>query len=180
MRKISVIVVCILILGFFHKAYAIGLGMRLGQGGLIDDRAEDGKLGGDQLALDIKVDKYPIVASISYESHKKSPVAIYHYEIANLIALNIFYIVPIAEKRLHIYLGGGTGGLEVPKVDVLNAMERGILFDLISGINIRVFWRMGFYIEGMYIYSSKTRNNTKVIDFSDVGALVGISFNFGE
>ena len=34
-------------------------------------------------------------------------------------------------------------------------------------------------VEGKYIYSSKTRNNVKVIDFIDFGLPVGISYNFG-
>ena len=47
------------------------------------------------------------------------------------------------------------------------------------GINTRVFRKLGVYVEGKYIYSSKTRNNVKVIDFSYFGLLVSISYNFG-
>ena len=68
----------------------------------------------------------------------------------------------------------------MPKSDVeSNNSERGILFDAALGINTRVFRKLGVYVEGKYIYSSKTRNNVKVIDFSDFGLLVGISYNFG-
>ena len=38
---------------------------------------------------------------------------------------------------------------------------------------------MGLYVEGKYIYSSKTTDGAKVIDFSDVGAMVGIYLNPG-
>lgn len=69
--------------------------------------------------------------------------------------------------------------LYVPRVDDPDARERGILFDLVGGINIKVFWKVGLYVEGKYIYSSKTTDNIKVIDFSDFPVLVGFSLNFG-
>ena len=87
---------------------------------------------------------------------------------------------PIFRKwKSNIYLGGGTGVLWVPKGDGSGDMERGILFDIIGGINIKAFWKIGLYGAGKYIYSSNSTNNVKVIDFSNVGALVGISLNFG-
>lgn len=77
------------------------------------------------------------------------------------------------------YLGGGIGWLDVPKIGNPDAVERGALSDVVCGVNIRAFWKIGFYIEGKYIYCSKTTDGVKVIDFSDVGAMVGISLNLG-
>ena len=77
------------------------------------------------------------------------------------------------------YLGGGVGGLSVPKIDDSDSMERGILFDAVCGINVKVYWKIGLYIEGKHLYSRKAIDNVRVIDFSDVGAMVGLSLNLG-
>ena len=68
--------------------------------------------------------------------------------------------------------------MRVPKVNS-NSTEKGIAFDAAAGINIKAFWKIGIYAEGKYIYSSKTVNNIKVIDFSDVGLSIGFLLNFG-
>ena len=187
MRKFLVAVVAILSLGIFSSAQAVDVTLRLGQGGLRHDRAPDGVLGGGQLALDIKLGMRPIAISISQEYHKKDPVADSPYEIDSLVAVNMLYMATVAKKKPDEkpvvyavgYLGGGIGWLDVPKVGDPDAMERGVLFDVVCGINIKAFWKIGFYIEGKYIYSSKTTDSVKVIDFSDVGAMVGISLNLG-
>ena len=76
-------------------------------------------------------------------------------------------------------LGGGIGWFDVPKIGNPGAVERGALIDVVCGVNIRAFWKIGFYIEGKYIYCSKMTDSVKVIDLSDVGAMVGISLNLG-
>ena len=58
--------------------------------------------------------------------------------------------------------------------------EKGVMFNAVSGVRFKEFWKIRFYIEGKYIYSSKTRNNVQVIDFSNFGAVAGISFDFGK
>ena len=186
-KKFLVATVAVLSLGAFSGAQAVGVTLRLGQGGLRDNRAPDGVLGGDQLALDIKLGERPIAISISQECHKKDPVADSPYEIDSLVAVNALYMVTVARKKSQekavgytvAYLGGGIGWLDAPKVGNTDVMERGTMFDVVCGINIKAFWKIGFYIEGKYIYSSKTTDSVKLIDFSDVGAMVGISLNLG-
>jgi len=172
--------VAVFILGAFSSAGAVDFTLRLGQGGLVDERAPDRKLGGGQLALDIKSEKIPIAFSISWEYHKKSPDAIQPYEIEGLIVVNTLYLTSVFKDRVDIFLGGGTGVLYVPKIENPDANEKGVLFNAVTGINVKAFWKIGFYIEGKYIYASKTTNNVSVINFNDFGFMVGISFNFGK
>jgi hypothetical protein len=187
MRKFLAVVVAILSLSVVFSAQAVDVSLRLGQGGLRHDSAPDGVLGGGQLALDIKLGKHPIAVSISQEHHKKDPVADSPYEIDSLTAANMLYIATVAKKKPEEkpvvyavgYLGGGIGRLGVPKIRNPDAMERGVVFDVVCGINVNAFWKIGFYIEGKYIYSSKTTDSVKVIDFSDFGGMVGISLNLG-
>ena len=42
----------------------------------------------------------------------------------------------------------------------------GLLFDVVCGVNVTAFWKIRLYIEGEYVYSSKTADNIEVIDFS--------------
>ena len=179
MKKIIVAVV--LILMTFSSVHAVDITLRLGQGGLYDKRASENALGGGQVALDVKLGKLPIVLSIAGEYYKKGPDAIYSYEIQGMTVVYVLYTAPLLKNwKSNYYFGPGIGLLKVPKYEEnSDAMEKGIAFDAAAGINIKVFWKMGIYVEGKYIYSSKTVKNIKVIDFSDVGLLVGISLNLG-
>jgi len=154
--------------------------IRLGQGGFTDDRSPIGKLGGGQLALDIKPSKFPITISVSSEYYTNSADPTHSYEIAGLIAVNFLYMTKVLKsERVNLFAGGGIGGLEVPKgVDEPDAMERGILYNIEGGINIRAFWKIGFYGIYKYLYAKKERKNVKVIDFSEHIVLLGITFNF--
>jgi hypothetical protein len=79
-----------------------------------------------------------------------------------------------------VYVGGGFGVLEAPRSDGNDTiMERAIGFDAACGISARAFWKMGVYIEGKYIYSRKGDRGARTVDFSDFGALVGLSLDFG-
>jgi len=148
--------------------------IRLGQGGFTDDRSPEGKLGGGQLALDIKPGKFPIAISVSKEYYTNSADPTHSYEIASLIAVNFLYMTKVLKtERLNLFAGGGVGRLEVPKdLDESGAMEKGILY------NIRAFWKIGFYGIYKYLYAVKERNNVKMIDFSEHIVLLGITFNF--
>jgi hypothetical protein len=55
-------------------------------------------------------------------------------------------------------MGGGIGGLSVPRggEGPSGSRERGVLFDAVGGINVRLFWRMGIFVEGKYVYAAKT------------------------
>ncbi len=180
MKKFPVAVVAILSLSAFSSVQAVDITLRLGQGGFYDNRSPIGKLGGGQLGLDIKLAKHPIAISILDEYYTNDPVPDSSYEIGSLVVANVLYMRPLPIKwKSNVWLGGGIGGLEVPKIGEPDAMERGILFDLVGGISIKAFWKIGFYIEGKYIYSKKTTDNVKVIDYSDFPVLVGICLNFG-
>ena len=95
-----------------------------------------------------------------------------------MLAVNTLYLTPVFNEKADVYLGGGIGLLDVPKIGDPDNTQRGILLDAVAGINYKAFWKIGFYVEGKYIYASKTVNNVKVIDFSDPGFMVGISLNF--
>ena len=179
MKKILVVVV--LILMTFPSVHAVDITLRLGQGGLYDKRAPGNSLGGGQVALDVKLGKLPVVVSIAGEYYKKGRDAIYSYEIQGMTVVYVLYTAPLLKNwKSNYYFGPGIGFLRVPKYEENSkGTEKGIAFDAAAGINIKAFWKMGVYVEGKYIYSSKTVNNIKVIDFSNVGLLVGISLNLG-
>ncbi len=155
--------------------------IRLGQGGFKDNLSPNGKLGGGQIALDIKPRKFPIAISVSNEYYTNSSNPTNSYEIAGLIAVNFLYMTKLFKtEAVNLFVGGGIGGLEVPKgEDEPNAMERGILFNFEAGVNIRIFWKIGFYGIYKYLYANKEVNNVKVIDFREHIVLLGITFNFG-
>ena len=178
MKKILVVIITAFLLFCFSGSEAAELRIRLGQGGLHEPRAEDGQLGGGQLALDLFLPRLPLFISLSSEYYKKSAEATYQYEIEGLFALYLSYRKKLPFKRKsEIYIGGGVGYLHVPVPDS-DQRERGFVFDGACGANIKIYKRLGGYIEGKYIYSKKTKSGERVIDFSDVGLLLGISFDF--
>ncbi len=158
----------------------IDLTIRLGQGGFTDDRSPIGKLGGGQLALDIKPRNIPIAISVSNEYYTNSADPTHSYEIATLTAVNILYMKKVSKtERVKLFVGGGIGWLDVPKdTDESDAMNRGIVYNIEGGINIRAFWKIGFYGIYKYLYAQKEVNNVKVIDFSEHIVLLGLTFNF--
>jgi len=155
--------------------------LRLGQGGFSDDRSPIGKLGGGQLTLDIKPGKLPIAISISSEYYTNSADPTHSYEIASLVAINVLYMAtPFKSERITVFGGGGMGWLEVPKGENdPDAMVSGGLCNLEGGINVRAFWKIGFYGVGKYLYAQKTTNGIKGIDFNEGIVLLGITLNFG-
>lgn len=160
--------------------FPLSAAVRFGGGLLYDDRAPGGVLGGAELALDIKPNRLPIVFSISAEYWKKSPWASRPCEIQDMTALNLFYTRTIFSRwRTDIYLGGGIGRLSVPSSEDTSATVSGTLFDLVGGVNVKLFWKLGSYGALKYIHAAKTVDDVKVIDFDDAGYLVGISVNFG-
>ncbi len=180
MKKFLVVAFIIISPCAFSSAQAVEVTLRLGQGGLREDRAPDGVLGGGQLAVDVKLGERPIAISISQEYHKKDPVPDSSYEIGSLVAVNVLYMTQVIKERANVFLGGGIGGLSAPRIGDPETMERGFLFDLVGGVNVKAFWKIGIYAEVKYIYSRKTIDNIKVIDFSNPGFLVGISLNLGR
>ena len=153
----------------------------LGQGGFRDDRSPIGKLGGGQLTLDIKPAKYPVALSISNEYYTNSSDPTHSYEIAGLTALNLLYMKkPFKSEKVNVFMGGGIGRLKVPQGERKpNATEKGILYTIEGGMNIRLFWKIGFYGVGKYLYANKEKNSIKVIDFNEFIVLLGFTIGFG-
>ena len=154
--------------------------IRFGQGGFRDGRSPLGKLGGGQLALDIKPLKFPVALSVSNEYYTNSSDPTHSYEISGLLALNFLYLKkPFKTERLEFFGGGGFGVLEIPKYgDNPQSSERGFLLDLETGFDFRIFWKLGIYAVYKYLYSENKINNSKIIDFSEHIGMVGISFKF--
>ncbi|NQV18510.1 MAG: hypothetical protein HQ534_08205 [Armatimonadetes bacterium] len=178
MKKLFCVIILMLILTVISRVHAVDITIRTSQGGLYDKRASENALGGGQLALDVKLNKLPIVLSLAGEYYKKGPEAIEPYEIQGMTVIYVLYSAPLLKNwKSNYYFGPGIAFIEVPKENS-NSMEKGIAFDTAAGINIKAFWKIGVYVEGKYIYSSKTVNNEKVIDFSDVGLLIGFLLNF--
>jgi hypothetical protein len=180
MKKL-IITISILSMAILSQAHVADLTLRLGQGGFYDDRSELGKLGGGQVTLDIKPVKYPVAISFTTEYYTNSNEPTHSYEIAGLFAINLLYMKkPFKTERVNVFLGGGMGRLGVPKgEDKPDDREIGIVYNLEAGINVRAFWKIGFYGITKYLYANKEVNNIEVIDFSEFIVLLGITINFG-
>lgn len=140
----------------------------MGQGGFRDNRAPDGKLGGGQLFLDLKLNDLPLVFSFGEEYYTKGPEPIHSYEIPSLVMCNLFFTKALSRKwPTNLYLGGGIGRLKIPQGDKAAAIQG------IARIDIKCFWKIYGYTEGKYIYSNKD-----LIDFNEVALLLGICFKF--
>ena len=155
--------------------------IRTGQGGFNDNRSPIGKLGGGQLTLDIKPARFPIGISISGEYYTNSADPTHSYEIAGLTSVNLLFMTKLFRiDRANLFIGGGIGELEVPRgEDHPGAMENGVLYNIECGINVRAFWKIGFYGTTKYLYSNKEKDNKSVIDFNEFIVLLGITLNFG-
>lgn len=181
-KTIEIIGITVLFLTVFSEADALDVRVRMGQGGLRDGRAPDGALGGGQVALDLKLTHLPVVVSLASKYYKKSREAEQPYEIQGMSVVYLLYRQPLPTTwSSDVYVGGGIGVLEVPKSTSDNStMERATGFDAACGISAKAFWRIGVYIEGKYIYCRKTKGSITTVDFSDFGALIGLSLDFGR
>lgn len=144
-----------------------------------------------QLTLDIKPGKIPIIFSFLSESYRKTPLKKEYAEPNDifLYALNVLYTrtVPGIE-RVNLYMGGGLGRLEVEKYERSDdpdwrqkpyAIEKGFIYDLQAGIHSRLFWKIGLYTEGKYLYAKKQKNRINVIDVNSTAWMIGLTLNFG-
>ena len=52
------------------------------------------------------------------------------------------------------------------------------MYNLEAGINVRAFWKIGFYGMYKYLYANKEVNNLEVIDFNEHIFMLGITFSF--
>lgn len=148
--------------------------IRYGQGGFTDERSPINKLGGGQLALDIKPAKLPLAITISTEYYTNSADPTNPYEISGLVAVNCLYSKYLLEnQRLNVFAGAGAGGLTVPQGS--DSSAKGMLFDIEAGFNARLLWKFGIYGVYKYLYAHKKT----LINFNEHIILVGISFTFG-
>ena len=148
--------------------------IRYGQGGFSDTRSPIGKLGGGQVAIDIKPGKLPFAISISNEAYTNSSDPTEPYEISGLVLVNCLYSnYFFKNNRLNVFAGAGLGAMEVPQGT--NASTKSILFDAEAGINTILFWKIGLYGTYKYLYANKGNE----INFREHIVLVGITFNFG-
>ncbi|KPL12565.1 hypothetical protein AMJ74_06625 [candidate division WOR_3 bacterium SM1_77] len=189
MKKTLSSVTVTLFMCAFSSAHAVGLGVRLGQGGLWDDRASNGVLGGGQLALDVRLNTVPIAFQVASEywntGSLDDPYEIESYEAVKVLVtqqignlMSFLYTKPVVRKTDYLYLGAGIGRISVPKIENPDERERCVAYDAVGGVHIGIFWKLGLFAEGKYLYSSKTIDNIKVIDFSDFGILAGVSLIF--
>ncbi len=154
--------------------------LRLGMGGFRDSRSSSGDVGGDQLALDIKPVKLPLVLSISSEYYTSSADPAHSYEIESLVVLNLLYTDQLPGlENIRYFVGGGIGSLKVPKSEA----EPGVkvddtLVNLEAGIHVKPFRRIGFYGAAKYLSAQKNVDGIKVIDFSESIFLLGVTYSF--
>lgn len=156
----------------------VDLTVRWGQGGFRDSRAEDGKLGGGQLALDLTRCGSPFAFTLSSEYYTKGPVpdAKHSYEISNMYALNLLYTEPLPGfERTDYFLSAGIGRLKVPyqgsKVD-------SELFNFGAGLHWKRFEHFGFYALVKFLYAQEDVGGETVIDFNETILLLGVSYRF--
>ncbi|MCK4922823.1 MAG: hypothetical protein KAS71_17340 [Bacteroidales bacterium] len=148
--------------------------IRYGQGGFSDERSPIGKLGGGQVAIDIKPAKLPLSLSISNEAYTNSSDPTESYEISDLVLVNCLYSnYFFRNSNLNVFAGPGIGILRVPQGE--DTKIKATLFDMEAGVNMILFWKIGLYGTYKYLYA----NDGNLINFSEHIVLVGITFNFG-
>jgi hypothetical protein len=154
---------------------SISVTLRVGQGGFSDDRSDINKLGGGQMAIDIKHADFPIALSYSGEYYTNSANPKHSYEIAELYAINALVMHQI--KRVTLFAGGGLGGLDVPSDNAPGKMHKGTHVNFEAGVNVLAFWKIGFYGIYKYLYAQKKVKAVKVINFNEHIVLIGITLN---
>lgn len=163
-----------------EKVYDVTI--RLGQGGFNDSRSPVGKLGGDQVAIDIKLKEYPLAINLSSEFYTNRPVfeAYNEYEITNLTTVNLLYISKLFDlDNTNYFFGAGIGEIEVPSdINDPSKHNYATAYNMELGINWKYFKYVGFYSCAKYLSASKNINSIKVIDFNEKILLIGITFNF--
>ncbi|NBC03820.1 MAG: hypothetical protein GVY20_08975 [Bacteroidetes bacterium] len=142
-----------------------------------------------QLGIGIKTAKIPLIFSFISESYRKTPLKKKYSEPNDMFlnALNLIYTTTFPNfDRVQVYAGGGAGFLEVEKYERSDdpdwrqkpyAIENGFIYNLQAGIHSRLFWKIGFYAEGKYLYANKTENNINIIDVNSGAWMVGLSLN---
>lgn len=144
-----------------------------------------------QLGIGIKTATIPLIFSFISESYRKTPLKKKYSEPNDMFlnVLNLIYTTTFPNfNRVQVYAGGGAGLLEVEKYERSDdpdwrqkpyATENGYIFNLQAGIHSRLFWKIGFFAEGRYLYAKKTKNNINIIDVNSRAWMIGLSLNIG-
>ncbi|MDR9366998.1 MAG: hypothetical protein RI575_16805 [Balneolaceae bacterium] len=144
-----------------------------------------------QLGIGIKPAKIPLIFSFISESYRKTSLKKKYSEPNDMFlnALNLIYTTTFPNlNRVQVYAGGGAGLLKVEKYERSDdpdwrqkpyAIENGLIFNLQAGIQSRLFWKIGFYAEGKYLYAKKAESNINIIDVNSRAWMVGLSLNVG-
>ena len=158
----------------------INFTVRWGAGGFNDSRSPVGQLGGDQFALDIRLKELPVSVLLSGEFYTNSPEPTHQYEIADLWAVNILYHTDFPySAKVSLFMGGGIGGLGVPESESNpNTLIKNNLINAEFGAYLRPYNKFGFYGLLKYLYSERTINSVRVIDFDESIFLIGIIYDF--
>lgn len=160
-----------------HKTVEIAI--RTGQGGFSDSRSDINKLGGGQMALDVRLTRWPVALSFSGEYYTNSPEPAHYYEIADMMVLNVLYMPQIKRwKRVRPFMGAGGGLLKVPWNNDPEDLVTGTVFDAECGVDYRLFWKVGFYGLYKFLYAQNQVNGRRYIDFCEHIWLIGFSLRF--
>ena len=154
--------------------------VRYGQGGFSDSRSPDGKVGGGQIAFDIRLKDLPFSILISSEFYTKSPDPTNNYEISNFDSINLLYNTdfPFIENT-SLFFGGGIGRLSAPEGPANPGSKVSTeALNLELGLYLRPYEQFGFYAVLKNIQADRRINDIKIIDFNESIFLIGISYDF--
>lgn len=145
----------------------------------------------NQIAIDVKANKIPLALSFVSESYRKPPLKKEYSKPYDTFfyAINMLFMpYQPMEKRVNFFMGGGFGRVEVEKYERSDDhdwrqkpfdIENGLISNLKLGLHLRLFWKLGFYAEGAYIYAKKEKNGEHLIDLNSSAWMAGLTLNFG-
>lgn len=154
--------------------------VRYGQGGFSDSRSPEGKLGGGQIAFDIRLKDSPFSILLSSEFYKNSQFPTHNYEISNFDSINLLYNTnfPLI-KNTSLFFGGGIGRLSAPESESIpGSIVSTDALNIELGLYFRPYKQFGFYAVLKHLQADKETNNIKIINFNETIFLIGISYDF--
>ncbi|MCK4707300.1 MAG: hypothetical protein KAU21_01695, partial [Gammaproteobacteria bacterium] len=154
--------------------------IRYNKGGFNDNRSPLGKLGGGQVAFDIRLKDSPLSILISSEFYTNSQFPTNNYEISNFDSINLLYSTdfPLI-KNTSMFIGGGIGRLSVPGGgSIPDSYVSTDALSLELGLYLRPYEQFGFHAVLKHLQADRDVNNTKIIDFNETIFLIGINYDF--
>ncbi len=154
--------------------------LRNAQGGYADKRSDLNQLGGGQLALEVKYSEFPLSLCWFGEYYTNSPNPTHNYEIRGMGGFNVFYSKRLLKNRkLRLYAGGGTGGMDVPRgEDYPGKIITDMFYNIEAGASYTIFWKLGLYGFYKYLYADEHYKGKHVIEFHEHIIMVGITLDF--